>query len=403
MKRYIRYGVILTIVAAIVICAVLFTGKTIKLNEVTFTTVQNGPLVTTISASGRVVPAHEQVVNSPVSSTLLRVLIHSGDTVKAGMPLMELDLSAAETDYRKLIDRQAVNDHRLYQTQLGNRTRLSDLEMQITVKEMAINRLRIELDNEKRLDSLGSGTGERVRQASTALRTAELELAQLNVQLVNERENSKASEDMQRLEINSFNQDVALLNRTLERGKVPAPIDGVVTFISSETGSSISAGQKVAVIADLTSFKIEGEIPEGDVPKVSVGSEATVRIGSTSLDGMVSHINPQSQGGLVIITITLNEPSHKRLKPGLKTGIEISHGYKDNVILISNGPYFKGPGMYELFVLDGDVRLVKRRIRLGDSNREYVEVVSGLEPGMRVVVSDMERYKRNDELKLLNN
>lgn len=403
LKRAMRYCGIMLAFVAIVAVTIIYTGKTIEASEISLSTVSRGPLVTTISASGRVVPAYMQIINSPVSSTLLRVFVHPGDSVRKGTPLLELDLSASETDYSKLLDQQAVNNHRLYQTQLANRTRLSDLEMQITVKEMAIKRLQLEVINEKQLDSLGSGTGDRVRQSETALRTAELELAQLRTQLTNERENARAGEDMQRLEINSFNKDVTQLKRTLDQARIPAPIDGVVTFILSETGTAISAGEKVSVVADLTSFKIEGEIPEGDVPKISIGCDAAVRIGNTVLSGMVSHINPQSQGGMVKITIALNEPSHSRLQSGLKTGLEISHGYKTNVLLVKNGPFFKGAGFYDLFVLEGNNKLVKRKVRLGDSNRDYVEVVSGLEPGMQVVVNDMEQYKRNETLEIVNN
>ncbi len=403
IKSYLRLGGLALAIVILIICVDRISGKSVKANEVTLSTVTTGPLVTTITASGSVVPAFSQVVNSPVSSTVLRVFVHPGDTVTAGTPLLELDLSAAETDYSKLIDQQAVNNQRLYQTQLSNRTRLSDIAMQITVKEMAINRLRLDVENEKRLDSIGSGTGDRIRQAVTALRTAELELEQLKTQLANERENAKASEGMQQLEINSFNKDVALLKRTLEQGRVPSPINGVVTFITSDIGSNVSAGQKLAVVADLTSFKIEGEIPEGDVNKVSIGADVTVRIGNQELSGMLSHISPQSQGGMVKIAIELNDPSHKRLQSGLKTGIEISNDYKSNAILIANGSYFKGPGNYEMFVLEGDDKLIKRKVRLGDSNHKYVEVLSGLTPGMSVVTSDMEEYKRTDELKYVKN
>ncbi len=194
-----------------------------------------------------------------------------------------------------------------------------------------------------------------------------------------------------------------MLRPTIDQGRVPAPIDGVVTYVVSNAGSSIPAGSKVAVVADLSSFRVEGEIAESDAQKVSVGAEATVRIGSTEIPGIVSNINPQSNGGLVSVSVSLDEPSHRRLQAGLRTGMEISHGYKDGVTLISNGPYFKGPGIYKLFVLEGSDRLVKREVRLGDSNAANVEVLWGLRPGERVAVNDMEAYKRATKLKYINN
>jgi HlyD family secretion protein len=67
---------------------------------------------------------------------------------------------------------------------------------------------------------------------------------------------------------------------------------------------------------------------------------------------------------------------------------------------IANASYYVGRGDYELFVLDSENEIVKRKVKLGDSNFEYVEVVSGLQPGDQVVVSDMSSYKNKNKLKV---
>ena len=72
---------------------------------------------------------------------------------------------------------------------------------------------------------------------------------------------------------------------------------------------------------------------------------------------------------------------------------------KDDVLRISNASFYVGKGEYELFVVNGD-QLIKRKVQLGDSNFEYVEVVGGLEPGDEVVVSDMTSFKEKNKLKL---
>ena len=72
---------------------------------------------------------------------------------------------------------------------------------------------------------------------------------------------------------------------------------------------------------------------------------------------------------------------------------------KDSVLRIANGNYYLGPGEYELFVKQGN-ELEKRKVRLGDSNFELVEVVSGLHPGEEVVISDMNTYKNKNKLKI---
>jgi HlyD family secretion protein len=80
--------------------------------------------------------------------------------------------------------------------------------------------------------------------------------------------------------------------------------------------------------------------------------------------------------------------------------MQVIYGYKDNVLRIPNGIYFNGPGTYQLFVVDSENQLQRRDVKLGDSNREFVEVLSGLKAGDRVVISDMSEYKSSKSLKL---
>lgn len=112
----------------------------------------------------------------------------SQDTVKAGTALLQLDLEQELTELGKLQDAHTMQQQELRQLQLSNMTAISDLEMQIKVSEMNVNRLRIEVENERRLDSIGSGTGDRVRQAETSYKAGVLELEQLRTRLRNERQ-----------------------------------------------------------------------------------------------------------------------------------------------------------------------------------------------------------------------
>ena len=79
----------------------------------------------------------------------------------------------------------------------------------------------------------------------------------------------------------------------------------------------------------------------------------------------------------------------------------VSCGFRDAAVRLPVGPYYKGAGEYELFVVEGSGdRLVKRRVTLGDSNSSHVEVRSGLQPGDRVATGDMEQYRKYSKLKI---
>ena len=209
-----------------------------------------------------------------------------------------------------------------------------------------------------------------------------------------------AAEQVQQLGMSSVDKDIALKQRTLEQGRIPAPNDGIITYLMTELGTQVSAGERVAVVSDLSRFKISADVPEGSSNKVEVGAEVNVRIGNTVIHGNVTNITPQAKSGVVSFMVRLDDPCNSRLRSGLRTDLYVTYGYKDNVTRLPSGTYFKGPGDYELFVMDGDNRLVKRLVKLGDSNRDYVEVVGGLVAGDRVVVNDMERYRAKKELKI---
>lgn len=401
-KRYIKIGAAVLGVAAVITVCMYSLEKSVDVRDINLVTADAGELETTIPASGRVVPAYEEIVNAPVTTRVIEIYAQPGDSVKAGTPLLALDLEEERTNYEKMVDRHRISEQEHRQMQLTSKTQLSELAMQIEVKEMQVSRLKIDVDNERKLDSLGSGTGERVRQAETAYAAGVLELRQMRQRLANERLRDQAAEQVQALNVSSIRKDLDLMQRTLHQGQVPAPHDGILTYIVSNIGTQVSAGTKVAVVSNLSEFKIMGEIPEGSSDRIGIGSKVTVRIGKTELYGTVTNITPQAKGGLMEFVVNLDQPRHNRLRSGLRTELYVNYGYKDNVVRIPNGKYFKGSGEYDLFVLDGTDRLKKRHVKLGDSNRTYVEVVSGLKPGDRVAIGDMDPYRTRNSLKIKN-
>lgn len=398
--KLMKWGGATLLVVLGVTALIVSLEKGINRRDVRLGAAEQGALETTVNATGRVVPAFEEVINSPVDTRILKVYAQAGDSVEEGAPLLQLDLETAETNYSKLLNERDMQRQELTQLQLNNRTQLSELAMQIEVKQMQVNQLKVEVENERRLDSLGSGTGDRVRQAETAYTTGKLELRQLRERLANEKLRNAAAEKVQSLNVSSFEQDLALMRRTLDQGRIPAPHAGVLTYIANEIGRRITAGEKVAVVSDLSQFKIEGEVAEGSSDRVGVGSEVIVRIGKTELKGTVTNLTPQAKGGVISFTVKLEDPRNPRLRSGLRTKLSVSYGYKSSVLRIPNGQYFKGPGEYNLFVKDGDNHLSQRKVRLGDSNRDYVEVLSGLNAGDSVAVSDMEQFNKSKTLKL---
>ena len=361
--------------------------------------VDRGTIEVSVSASGKVIPAFEEIINSPITSRILEVYKRGGDSVDVGTPILKLDLQTAETEYNKLLDEEQMKRLQLEQLRLTNRSKLSEMEMKLKVSQMELNRKEVELRNERYLDSLGAGTTDKVRQVELSYNVGQLQFNEEKQNFLNEQELTIADLKVKELELNIFHKNLAEAKRTLEDAQIRSPRKAILTYVNNEVGAQIQQGNKVAIVSDLTRFKIEGEIADTYGDRIAPGSKAIVRIGNEKLNGIVSDVTPLSRNGVISFTVQLEEANHRRLRSGLKTDVYVMNAIKEDVLRIANSSYYVGKGEYELFVVDGD-QLLKRKVQLGDSNFEYVEVVSGLEPGDEVVISDMTNFKEKNKLKV---
>ena len=399
-KKFIKYGAIG--VAAVVCIAVLisFMRSSVNRKDLVFSEVDNGTIEVSVSASGKVVPAFEEIINSPINTRIVEVYRKGGDSVDVGTPILKLDLQSTETEYKKLLDEEQMKRYQLEQLKVNNNTYLSDLSMQVKISAMKLNRMEVELRNERYLDSLGSGTTDKVRQAELNFNTGKLELEQLRQQYANESKIKEADLKVKELEFNIFSKSLAEMKRTLDDAQIRSPRKAILTYINNQVGAQVAEGSQVAIISDLSHFKVEGEIADTYGDRVAAGGRAIVKIGNEKLEGTVSSVTPLSKNGVISFIVQLNEDNNKRLRSGLKTDVYVMNAVKEGVLRLANASYYVGRGEYELFVQDSKDEVVKRKVQLGDSNFEYVEVISGLKPGDKVVVSDMSSYKNKNKLKL---
>lgn len=388
--------------AAVVCIAVLisFMRSSVNRKDLVFSEVDNGTIEVSVSASGKVVPAFEEIINSPINTRIVEVYRKGGDSVDVGTPILKLDLQSTETEYKKLLDEEQMKRYQLEQLKVNNNTYLSDLSMQVKISAMKLNRMEVELRNERYLDSLGSGTTDKVRQAELNFNTGKLELEQLRQQYANESKVKEADLKVKELEFNIFSKSLAEMKRTLDDAQIRSPRKAILTYINNQVGAQVAEGSQVAIISDLSHFKVEGEIADTYGDRVAAGGRAIVKIGNEKLEGTVSSVTPLSKNGVISFIVQLNEDNNKRLRSGLKTDVYVMNAVKEGVLRLANASYYVGRGEYELFVQDSKDEIVKRKVQLGDSNFEYVEVVSGLKPGDKVVVSDMSSYKNKNKLKL---
>lgn len=398
-KQFIRIGTAVGGFIVLIVVVISMLQTSLKRKDLNISTVDKGVIEVSVSASGKVIPAFEEIINSPINSRIVEVYKRGGDSVDVGTPILKLDLQSAETEYNKQLDEEQMKSLQLEQQRVTNHNKLSEMEMNLKVSRMELDRKAVELRNERYLDSLGAGTTDKVRQVELDYNVSILKLKEDEQKYKNEQALAEADLKVKELELNIFRKSLAETRRTLEDAQIRSPRKAILTYVNNEIGSQIGQGAKVAIVSDLSHFKIEGEIADTYGDRIAAGSKAVIKIGSEKLDGTVSDVTPLSKNGVISFTVQLEEDNHKRLRCGLKTDVYVMNAVKDDVLRIANSSYYVGKGEYELFVVNGN-QLLKRKVQLGDSNFEYVEVVSGLQEGDQVIVSDMNAYKDKNKLKI---
>ncbi|MBR1493154.1 MAG: HlyD family efflux transporter periplasmic adaptor subunit [Bacteroidaceae bacterium] len=400
MVRYGKYAAIVAVVMGVAVWLGTLMMSSVDKKSLITSQVDRGTIDVSIIATGKVVPAFEEVIISPISAQILEVYAHSGDTVDVGTPLLRLDLQSAQADYSKALDEQEIRRQQMVQLTTNTETQLSDRRMQLEVEEMKIGQLEAQLRNEQYLDSLGSGTKDRVHQAEITLRTAQMQLKQLKQQYENEVRVRKADLRMKQLQDGIADKGLDETRRTLDGANIRSPRKATLTYISNEIGSIVGSGSKVAVISDLTHFKVDCSIADTYSDRVMAGGRVLVKIGKERLFGTINTVTPLSQDGVITFTVLMDNPSHPKLRSGLKAEVFVITSIKEDVLRIRNGSYYTGAGNYTLFIYKDEHTLVPRTIQLGDCNYDYVEVISGLEEGDSVVVNDMQRYKGKEKIRV---
>lgn len=391
------------IAAALVVVAILgfrsLITPSIPQAEIRTATVEVGAVEATITASGTVVPEHEQVITSPIQARIEQVVHATGEQVQPGDQILLLDRAYTQLAYDKLKDEQEQSRHKTVQLNLNLEKKLNALASQLEIKRMHVKSLQAQLEDELYLLKIGGGTQESVKQAELNLKIAQQELAQIERDIVTERQLLKADEQELRYTLAMQSRSIEELQRKMEQAEVRATQPGVITWVKNEIGSNVNAGDIIARLADLSSYRVQATISDAFASQISVGSSVVVRINDTDLKGSIASIKPTVENGIVTFFVALEEKAHELLRPSLRVDVYVQTAAKPNTLRVKNGPYFKTASKPQVYVLrDGE--LIRREAKLGVSNVDYVELENGVQAGEQVVISDLADYQHLDKVKV---
>lgn len=361
--------------------------------------VEAGPIEATINSTGVVVPDFEQVVSSPVNGRILRVLKRPGDPVRRGDAILELDVSEATLALEKLKQQIDLKQNQQAKARLDLQNTLNTLRSQWEIKNLDYEAAKASTGRNRKLKELGLLSAEQLHEAEIREEKIAFELKQLSAAQQNAEASTTTQLEGLDLEMKSLFNEQTDMERQLELATTKADRDGVLTWVISETGTSVLKGALLARIADLSSFRVDATVSDIHARRLSVGLPATIKINDELLSGTVSVINPTIKDGVMTVGITLAEKSNPLLKSNLRVDVLIVTDRKSQSLKIRKGVFAATDGIDHVFVVRG-TRLVKQQVKFGISGFDTLEVLSGLVEGDEVVISDMKDYQHMPDIQI---
>ena len=363
--------------------------------------VQQGPVEETITASGTIVPEFEQVLFSPIDTRLLRILEKPGAVLAKGQAIVELDLNGARLEVERREEELALKRNRRTQLELDERKRLSDLDTQWRLKKLDLQRLETRSAQYVELQEIGAVSQEDFSQVRLQAERAGIELHQIEEDRRNLLASTRAQVEALEVEMGTLEREGEEARRRLERARVLADRDGVLTAISPVVGAPIRQGEEIARLADLSSFRADVTVSDLHARRLGPGLPVRLRVDEESfVSGRIARILPTVDNNIINLEVELEDSAHALLRPNQRVDAYIVTARKDRALRLKRGPFIRGgAGLHEVFVIRGGAA-VKTEIRTGIASFEHYEVVEGLLEGDEVIISSMKDYLHLDEVQI---
>ena len=369
-------------------------GETISINEVTA-----GEFNDYIRISGQVHPMTTIQVSPRESGIVEEIVIEEGTQVHAGDVIVRLSNDDLDLEILNSEANLAEKENNLRNTMIQMEQEKMQLSLNILELQTEVKRKGRALESQKRLFADGLiGKEEYLRseedyilyckKLEVTIARAEQDSLYRNVQI------RQMEESLENMKLN-----MQRIRRRKDNLEVKAPIDGELGLLEVTLGQSIGSGSKIGQINALESYKIEAQIDEHYIDRVSAGLTATFERQNETYDAVIRKVYPEVRSGKFQADFRFSDQQPANIRTGQTYYLNLQLGQPESAVLIPRGTFYQKTGGKWIYVVDSDGgRAVRREIRIGRQNPQFYEVLEGLEPGEKVITSGYDNFGDNEVL-----
>lgn len=389
---------------AILFCLLWFifrdTSSSMKVEKerITIATVQKGEFNDYIRVIGQVLPDRIIYLDAIEGGRVEERLIEEGEQVKAGdvilrlsNPLLNIGILQSEADLA-------------YQENELRNTRISMEQEHLRLKQdrIALNKELTQKERRfRQYDRLYKKELLSREDFLQAKEDYEAALGQLTV--VDERikqDDLFRSSQLQSLDenIRNMKKSLALVRERLENLKVKAPVNGQLGNLEAQIGQSIAQGERIGQIIT-PELKVEAKIDEHYVECVMSDLPASFEREGKKYDMEVTKVYPEVREGQFRTDLHFISARPENIRAGQTYHLNLQLGDPVQTVIIPRGSFYQASGGEYMYVVDEEGRTARRRpVRIGRQNPQYYEIVEGLQPGDKVIISGYDLFGENERL-----
>ncbi len=405
IKRRLKAGMIVSLIVLIFVGMIWIIGavgtRSVDWSRIRYSVARIGTVEKTLNASGTIVPEVEQAVSAPASSIIRKAIIRSGDKVKIGQSILELEKDQLQVEYNKADEELDLLRFKKTKLESDLERKKKELQASREVKELQAQFAGKQYDRAKRLNEIGAYSEEDVQRAALSAEIAKRELSVLILQIDNQCASMEMELQNLSTEINLQMNSLDEINHRLTLSDAPSPLDGIVTWVNDSIGFPVREGDVVARVADLSRYRLQGEISSVNSGALKVGQAVRIRIGEKIVNGNITSISPLVRNGVSYFYAKLIEAGDEALQPNMRVDVYVVTSVAHDVLCVANGPFYRGLHDQTVFVIKGN-SAEAHKADIGASSFDFVELRGDISPGDSVIISDMEKYAEAKTINIKN-